>query len=143
MFIGEAPGAFEDSEGFPFIGPAGNLLDRMIEQANTVGATCGFTNTVACIPKNQQKQKIEEPLLDHTESCLPRVKEIVNICKPSLIVCVGTVAKLWLPENFPEREMYHIVHPASILKGAKWERQVKIEKTIGNLCDIFDKLLPF
>jgi uracil-DNA glycosylase family 4 len=149
LFIGEGPGEFEDSEGRPFIGPAGNLLTRCIrsaERISRVKATTCFVNVVGCIPKIDG-QKLEIPYLEHVEACLDKVKESVDIVKPNLIVTVGRVAGDWIPDNFEEfktsKRIHHIVHPASILKAPNWQKPEAVERLTEKISYILYNLVPF
>jgi len=82
LFIGEAPGQSEDVLGVPFVGPAGKLLDSIIDQATLTGRAeyspgsgkpvpnenfprIAFTNLVSCIPKGEDGNKIQEPEKQH------------------------------------------------------------------------------
>ena len=110
-FIGEAPGVSEDSLGTPFEGPAGKLLDKIIESA-LVGSgyksdargsdqdavRVAFTNLVGCFPLEQKRAGINEPPQDAIEACAPRLREFVALAKPKLIVCVGGLAEKWVPK---------------------------------------------
>ncbi|MEK0326406.1 MAG: uracil-DNA glycosylase family protein, partial [Nitrosopumilus sp.] len=89
LFIGEAPGASEDSLGSPFVGPAGHLLDQMIEDALDMtspdqadlpaidsGPRIAFTNLIACIPKDEDGNKIssgDDIPLESIEACSERL----------------------------------------------------------------------
>lgn len=106
LFIGEAPGESEDSLGRPFIGPAGKLLDRIIDRAvagaihpgtfdengDNVAIKWAFTNLVACIPRDEDGRKTTEPDEAAIKACAPRLREFVRLCRPQLIVRVGKLA---------------------------------------------------
>lgn len=87
MFIGEAPGADEDREGEPFVGEAGQLLDRII-------AACGLTrqelyicNILRCRPPGNRN-----PLPQEAVNCREYLDGQIQIVKPDYIICWGTVA---------------------------------------------------
>lgn len=97
LFIGEAPGASEDVIGYPFIGPAGKLLDIIIERAIDGQHDYAMTNLIACIPKDDEGKKTKEPPDYAIKECQPRLIEFINMCSPDLIVCVGKLATKYVP----------------------------------------------
>jgi uracil-DNA glycosylase family 4 len=129
LFIGEAPGLSEDVMGQPFVGPAGHLIDRIIRRSFAglePSPVYALTNLVGCVPKRDQetaKKKYGQPSSEDIQACAPRLQEFVDMCRPSLIVCVGAMARDWLargyknPVKIPRTvPMIDIVHPAHILK---------------------------
>jgi len=136
MFVGEGPGASEDRLGRPFIGPAGKILDRIIEQSVTPGLSCFFTNLVACIPLNEESRKTVAPPVKCIRKCGPRLEEVWKIAKPKLIVCVGTLAQKWVPEIVGPDEAYvHIVHPGKVLKMGKEQQSFALQQATITLGD--------
>ncbi len=128
-FIGEAPGPSENKIGSPFIGPAGHLLDRMVERAeqNTgKSLTKSFTNLICCIPKSEDSsKKFAQPPNYAIKACSSRLIEFVKLCQPRLIVLVGQLAVKYVPlsqENLWELGLpqipvrAEIMHPAAILR---------------------------
>ncbi len=99
LFIGEAPGSSENVLGVPFIGPAGKLLDQLIESAQLDhrDVRIAFTNLVACVPK-ENGQKIGEPAKEWIQACAPRLIDFVSLCKPKAIIYVGKLAAKWAPD---------------------------------------------
>lgn len=102
LFIGEAPGPSEDSIGEPFVGPAGHFLDGMLQRAGFNVCDHGerpvtrcFTNLVGCIPKDEENKKFAEPPKHAILACSPRLLELVAMCKPKVIVCVGKLSEKW------------------------------------------------
>ncbi len=88
MFVGEAPGAKEDQTGRPFVGPAGQLLDRIIEGAMGLRREDVFiANLNKCRPPNNRTPDAEE-----VAACLPYLKEQVQLVRPEVIVCLGRTA---------------------------------------------------
>ncbi len=115
LFVGEAPGTSEDIIGKPFVGPAGKLLDSIIEAAQTnlkSSFSFAMTNLVACIPKDENNKKAVEPPNNCIRQCKPRLEECIKIFKPKLIIAVGKLPKKWLEDYNP----IAIVHPAAILR---------------------------
>ena len=131
VFVGEAPGANEDSEGLPFVGKSGQILDLVISELRTKhGIAMGgqklihtifdgkvggihfdsdfpelrvaITNTLACRPPDNRK-----PLEDETTACSPRLQDFLYLSRPYVIVGVGRTAQevletQWFP-NFPKK----------------------------------------
>jgi uracil-DNA glycosylase len=88
MFIGEAPGATEDQTGRPFVGPAGQLLDRILAGAMGLQRSEVFiANVNKCRPPGNR-----EPAPDEVAACLPYLQQQVAIVRPEVIVCLGRVA---------------------------------------------------
>lgn len=114
LFIGEAPGEVEDSVGLPFRGPAGRLLDQIIERALPQGTTHALTNLVACFPREAKQRYVNEPERDEILACRPRLVEFVNLAQPKLIVCVGGLATEYVDQTDTVL-CCNIVHPAYIL----------------------------
>ncbi|MGK0202434.1 MAG: uracil-DNA glycosylase family 4 [Planctomycetota bacterium] len=88
MFIGEAPGAREDESGRPFVGPAGQLLERILEAAMGLQRSEAFvTNLNKCrAPGNRA------PEADEVAACLPYLKQQVKLVQPEVLVCLGRTA---------------------------------------------------
>jgi DNA polymerase len=102
MVIGEGPGADEDATGRPFVGRAGQLLDRMLDAKGKVGLyrnrNCFIANMVKCRPPGNR-----DPLPAETEACIPFLKRQIAILSPKVILCVGKVAaNNLLGNSFPE-----------------------------------------
>ena len=88
MFIGEAPGAVEDQTGRPFVGPAGQLLDRILAGAMGLQRSDVFiANINKCRPPGNR-----EPAPDEVAACLPYLRQQIAIVQPEVIVCLGRVA---------------------------------------------------
>jgi DNA polymerase len=87
MFVGEGPGADEDATGRPFVGRAGQLLDRMIEAIGKKRSDCYIANIVKCRPPLNR-----EPEPDEVATCEPFLYRQINVIKPRLVVALGAVA---------------------------------------------------
>lgn len=88
FFIGEAPGATEDKTGRPFVGRAGQLLDRIIGNAMGLRREEVFIGNInKCRPPGNR-----EPAPDEVAACLPFLKRQVSIIRPEVIVTLGRVA---------------------------------------------------
>ncbi len=130
VFIGEAPGISEDTLGLPFVGPAGLLLDKIIERALLPGMTHVMTNLVACFPREAKSRGDNEPERGEILECRPRLVEFVNIAQPRLIVFVGKLAKTYarLSVTMPSVDIYH---PSFILsKMPQAQQHMEVQKSI-------------
>jgi DNA polymerase len=87
VFIGEGPGQTEDQFGRPFIGNAGQLLDRIIEKMGYRREDVFIGNVVKCRPPNNR-----EPLADEVRACMPFLLRQIELLAPKVIVCLGRVA---------------------------------------------------
>jgi len=87
MFIGEGPGGEEDKEGRPFVGPAGQLLDKMIAAMTLSRQECYIANVVKCRPPGNKT-----PDAAHMEACLPYLMAQIKRIQPEFIVLLGAVA---------------------------------------------------
>jgi DNA polymerase len=86
-FVGEGPGADEDAQGFPFVGKAGQLLDKMIEAMGWGRDEVYVCNVVKCRPPDNRK-----PEPDEMAACLPYLAEQLELVRPSVIVALGATA---------------------------------------------------
>ena len=87
LVIGEGPGADEDASGRPFVGPAGQLLDRMLQSIGLSRETnCFIANLVKCRPpKNRDPEESER------SACAPFLDRQISLLSPRLILSVGRV----------------------------------------------------
>lgn len=86
IFIGEAPGKVEDEQGKPFVGPAGQLLDKILESAGFKREEVYITNMVKCRPPQNRT-----PQRDEIETCWPYLDAQIRQIKPKIIVALGNV----------------------------------------------------
>lgn len=141
LFCGEAPG---DSENLlpgnrPFVGPAGKLLDRIIERAIDGQYDYALTNLVACIPIGADGNKLQEPPAEAIEACAPRLREFMKLSKFRVLVRVGKLATKWLP-NQADRMSIDIIHPAAILRMDASQKGLAIQRSIVTISDAVDEL---
>ena len=119
LFVGEAPGQIEDGMGLPFKGPAGRLLDQIIERSIPTTVTYALTNLVACFPAEAKARGDNEPERAEILTCRPRLVEFIDLCKPKLVVRVGTLAADNVQHDsyglVRGAKCIDIVHPAHIL----------------------------
>lgn len=87
MFVGEAPGADEDAQGLPFVGRAGQLLDRMIAAMGLQPGEAYLANICRCRPLNNRTPTDEE-----MAACAPYLHEQIALVQPRVIVTLGATA---------------------------------------------------
>lgn len=87
VFIGEAPGADEDAQGEPFVGKAGQLLNRIIEAAGLKREDIYICNVLKCRPPNNRKPEAEE-----CRNCRPYLDRQLALLRPKVLLCLGGVA---------------------------------------------------
>ena len=132
MFVGEAPGEQEDKRGEPFVGPAGELLDKMIEAMGWSRQSVYIANTLMCRPPGNR-----DPQSDELEQCIPFLKAkiasiapriIVTLGKPAANQVLGTDAPISaLRGTFHERfgaKVMPTFHPAYLLRDPNKKREV-------------------
>ena len=100
MFIGEAPGYWEDVKGKPFVGAAGKFLDTLLSEAGLSRESVFIGNILKCRPP-----KNREPSRDEIERCTPYLNRQIRVIQPKIIVTLGNYStgyifsKVGLPFN--------------------------------------------
>jgi DNA polymerase len=94
VIIGEAPGHEEDLQGKPFVGQAGQLLEKMLRSIQIEKDQVYITNVIKCRPPANRNPKSEE-----IKCCLPYLKRQLDIIKPKLILTLGNFATQTLLES--------------------------------------------
>ena len=127
MFVGEAPGFHEDQQGEPFVGAAGQLLTKLIEQKLELQRSDVFiANVLRCRPPGNR-----DPLPAEVESCKPFLGRQLKLIKPKVVVALGNFAAKLLTGSslgitrLREREfrlrdgtpLMCTFHPAAALRG--------------------------
>lgn len=87
LLIGEGPGEQEDLQGRAFVGPAGQLLDRMLACIGLDRGQVYIANVVKCRPPRNR-----DPLPEEQAACLPYLRAQVRLIRPQVIVCLGRIA---------------------------------------------------
>jgi DNA polymerase len=87
VFVGEGPGADEDAQGLPFVGKAGQLLDRMIDAMGIARDDVYICNVVKCRPPENRKPEESE-----MAACRPYLTEQLELLSPKVIVALGATA---------------------------------------------------
>ncbi|NOT46971.1 MAG: UdgX family uracil-DNA binding protein [Acidobacteria bacterium] len=150
MFIGEQPGDEEDLAGLPFVGPAGRLFDKALEEAGIDRSVAYVTNTVKHFKwKPQGKRRLHErPNAREVEACLPWLAAEMDVIAPRILVLLGATAAqallgkqfrvtkergVWLDSPMAERVLA-TVHPSSILRAPDpQEREVQYAEFVQDL----------
>ena len=91
MIIGEAPGFYEDQQGEPFVGRAGQLLNAMLISIGLTREQVFIANILKCRPPNNR-----DPLPDEVEACTGYLLEQIAFVKPKVICAVGRIAAQYL-----------------------------------------------
>jgi uracil-DNA glycosylase family 4 len=130
MVVGEAPGAEEDAQGIPFVGRAGQLLNKILEAINFKRDDVYICNILKSRPPGNRK-----PMPEEVVACLPYLQKQIELVKPKVILCLGlTAAENLLGtteslgrlrgrvldfEGIPVMVTYH---PAALLRNPAWKR---------------------
>lgn len=94
MFVGEAPGADEDAQGRPFVGRAGQLLDKIIAACGLKRSDVFIGNILKCRPPDNR-----DPRPDEIINCLPYLQKQIEVIDPEVIVALGAHAARTLLDN--------------------------------------------
>lgn len=106
MFVGEAPGAEEDAQGRPFVGRAGELLDRIINACGLNRSDVFIANILKCRPPGNR-----DPLPDEISKCLPYLEAQIRAIQPAVIVALGAhAARTLLQTDAPIGRMRGYFH---------------------------------
>ena len=149
MLVGEQPGDYEDREGRPFVGPAGQLLDRALEQAGIDRRLAYVTNVVKHFKwQARGKRRIhQKPNWAEMTACRPWLEAELQVVKPSVLVCLGaTAAQALLGRDFRVTRQRgelvdsplapHVlatVHPSAILRADEPDREAEFEAFVNDL----------
>jgi len=87
MFVGEAPGFYEDKQGIPFVGAAGKLLNELLESAGLSRSDIYIANVIKCRPPDNR-----DPLPDEVETCKPFLFQQIELIKPKVVCTLGNFA---------------------------------------------------
>jgi uracil-DNA glycosylase family 4 len=91
MIIGEAPGFYEDKQGEPFVGRAGQLLTAMIKSIGLTRAEVYIANILKCRPPNNR-----DPQPAEVQTCTPFLDKQISLIQPLLLLAVGRIAAHYL-----------------------------------------------
>ena len=157
LLVGEQPGSDEDQKGRAFVGPAGKLLDRALEEAGIERGDAYVTNVVKhfkWVPSGRRRLH-QKPNAREIGACLPWLEEELRLVRPEVLVCLGaTAAQALLGRTFrvSARRGERIesswapyvtatVHPSSILRArSDDERAQQLQSFIDDLRKVVDVL---
>jgi uracil-DNA glycosylase family 4 len=130
VLIGEAPGADEDAQGEPFVGRAGQLLNKILEASGFKREEVFICNILKCRPPGNRN-----PMPDEIEKCRPYLEKQLKLINPKLILLLGRVAaESLLKTKEPLAKLrgklhdykgYKVMvtfHPAALLRNPNWKR---------------------
>lgn len=130
MFIGEGPGADEDASGRPFVGAAGQLLDKMIAAMHLAREDVYIANIVKCRPPGNRM-----PGEDEAAACIGYLKKQIELIQPEVIVLLGGTALHFLLQidgitkyrgrwqSYNNIAVMPTFHPAFLLRKAEAKRE--------------------
>ena len=148
MLIGEGPGQVEDEEGLAFVGPAGQLLTRMLEAIGLPRERVYICNVVKCRPPQNR-----DPLPEEQDICIAWLRRQFAVMRPKIIVCLGRIAaaRIIKPDIRIKREhgtvirkggvlMMPVLHPAALLrnpsdKPGAFQDFLDLQKLIQENCE--------
>lgn len=132
MFVGEGPGRDEDIQGEPFVGRAGQLLNKIIEAMGIKRSNVYIGNVAKCRPPENRA-----PLPDEAAACIPFLHKQIETIAPKVIVCLGSVATQYLLQTDQkitrirgEWQEFHGIkvmptyHPAFLLRNPDMKKYV-------------------
>lgn len=127
MFVGEAPGEQEDLSGAPFVGRAGQLLDKFLYAVDIKREDTYIANILKCRPP-----KNRDPLPEEEDACIDYLRQQVAVIDPKIIVCLGRISAMRLikPDFKITKEhgtwfkkgnilMTAVYHPAALLRDPR------------------------
>lgn len=132
MFVGEAPGEQEDLTGTPFVGRAGQLLDKFLFAVDIPREDVYIANILKCRPP-----KNRDPLPEEEDACIGYLREQVRLIRPKIIVCLGRISAMRLikPDYKISQEhgtwvekgsflMTAVYHPAALLRDPRRKEEM-------------------
>jgi uracil-DNA glycosylase len=149
VFIGEQPGDEEDKAGRPFVGPAGRLFDKALDEAGIDRAEVFVTNAVKHFKFEERgKRRIhKKPSTGEVTACRPWLEAELTIVRPEILVCLGATAaqSVFGPEYRVTRERGKFVkhewaaqststvHPSAILRAPSETRKEEYRRFVDDL----------
>ena len=132
LFVGEAPGENEDKTGVPFVGRAGQLLDKFLYAVDIPRESVYIANILKCRPP-----KNRDPLPAEEDACIDFLRRQVLLIKPKMIVCLGRISAMRLikPDFKITKEhgvwfnkgnylMTAVYHPALLLRDPRRKEEM-------------------
>jgi DNA polymerase len=149
VFVGEQPGDQEDLQGKPFVGPAGKLLDKALDDAGIDRTQVYLTNAVKHFKWTPRgKRRIhQKPNWSEVAACRPWLDGELEAIKPRVLVCLGaTAAQALLGRDFRVSRQRGVpvesdlaehvlatVHPSSVLRGDPESREQEYQAIVDDL----------
>lgn len=149
MLVGEQPGDHEDREGRPFVGPAGEVLDRALAEIQVERSELYVTNAVKHFKFEQRgKRRIHQtPNAGETKACHPWVASELSLVRPGLVIALGaTAAKSLLGSGFRVTKQHGVavpsphanlvtatIHPSAVLRVPPEVRDETYEGMVADL----------
>lgn len=150
VLCGEAPGQSEDILGKPFVGPAGKLLDAIVDSALDQwrgSIRVMFANLVGCFPSDAKKTADHAPPIEAVRRCRPRLEELLAIAQPRLVVAVGKLAQQSIERGYKESVRFPkdahvagIMHPAALLRMTVVQRDMEIKRAVVILREAWERV---
>ena len=132
LFVGEAPGEQEDLSGVPFVGRAGQLLERYLYAVDIPREKVYIANILKCRPPHNR-----DPLPEEEDACIDFLREQVRLIRPKVIVCLGRIsaARMIKPDFKITKEhgvwfekgsfaMTAVYHPAFLLRDPRKKEEM-------------------
>jgi len=147
MLVGEQPGDREDLEGAPFVGPAGRLLDRALEQAGIARDETYVTNAVKHFrfERRGTRRIHKTPAVGHVRACRPWLDAELRVVRPTAVATLGaTAAKALLGPSFRITQsrgtlldweglaLVPTIHPSAILRMEPDERDAALDAFVAD-----------
>jgi uracil-DNA glycosylase len=149
VFVGEQPGDEEDRQGRPFVGPAGRLFDRALQEAGIDRSTVYVTNAVKHFKFEERgKRRIhKKPSAGESKACRPWLEAELAAISPKILVCLGATAAqsvfgsdyrvtkdrgqfvkhAWAPQATST------IHPSAILRAPDEQRHIEYQRFVEDL----------
>ncbi len=147
MLIGEAPGKDEDLQGEPFVGKAGQLLDKILTAIGFQRSEVYIGNVLKCRPPNNR-----DPLPEEIALCLPHLIRQLDIIQPKLILALGRIAAQALLKTsasltqlrsevleFKSIPLMVTYHPAALLRNPHWK--ISVWEDVQKLRKKYDEIV--
>lgn len=146
MFVGEAPGFYEDREGIPFVGAAGKLLTELLQSIGLERSDIFIANVIKCRPPNNR-----DPLPEEIDTCKPFLLQQIELIQPKLVCTLGNFATQTLLERkvgitrvrgqaiqMKHFVVFPLLHPAAALHQSNL--RVPLKEDFQKLKAVLDKM---
>jgi DNA polymerase len=147
MLIGEGPGFYENEQGRPFVGSAGNFLDELLAKAGLIREEVFITNVVKCRPPGNR-----DPMPEELSACRDYLEEQISTIDPKIIVTLGRFSMgMYFPlarigavhgqaSMINGRLIVPMYHPAAALHQPALK--LTVERDFSHLGDVIQKHIP-